>query len=80
MHGVVQSGLHRWRDAQRLVDAAEIVVQGKQRDHRGVFLGPLAEGIGQAGESSHSMWRLPSIPRTAHVKHFIQFNFSELLG
>lgn len=45
---------HRWRDLERLMDAAEIVIHEVQRNRRFVVLDLLAERIGQASEAAHS--------------------------
>ena len=45
---------HRWRDAQRLMDAGEVVEHVVQSDRMLMVLELLGEAVGQPGEPAHS--------------------------
>ena len=44
---------HRRSDAQRLMDADEVVIHHVQRNRVGVVLDLLREGVGKAGKAAH---------------------------
>src|SRR5580658_5065662 len=48
-----QTGFHCWRDAQRLVNPAEVVVKKVHRDLMRMVLKLLTESIGQPREAAH---------------------------
>jgi hypothetical protein len=50
---IADSGFHRWRDAERLMNFAEVVIREVQRDVVGVHFDFLAEPVGQAREPAH---------------------------
>ncbi len=45
--------LYRWRDAQRLVNPAEVVPDEIERQHRNVALDALREHVGEPRETAH---------------------------
>ncbi len=49
-----QSCGHRWRDPERLVNPAKIVVEKVNRNHCGVILDFLAKRIGWPSKAAHS--------------------------
>jgi predicted methyltransferase len=50
---IAESSFHRWRNPQRLVNPAEVVMHEIQRNHVAVVLQLLAESIRQASEAPH---------------------------
>jgi hypothetical protein len=62
-----QASGHRWRNPQRLVNPAKVIVQEVNRHHRGVILDLFAERIGYAFASSPNIkgvFRVPAYQLT----------------
>lgn len=51
---ITESRFHCWRDSQRLVDAAEIVVPEPKRDGGGMVFNLLRKGICEARKTSYA--------------------------
>src|ERR1700676_1409779 len=57
---VGQSSGHRWRDLQRLVNPAKVIVHEVNRYHRGMVLNLFAERIGQPSKAAHTHAHIPA--------------------
>ena len=51
---IAHTGFHRWRHAQHLMDAPEVVVHIVECHGVGMILGFLGKPVGEAGEPSHA--------------------------
>ncbi len=57
-----QPGLHRGRHAERLVNAAEVVKEGVDRDHRCMAFNLLGEAVGEAREPPNAHTHVEVLP------------------